>query len=84
MKVKVSHSCPTLCHPMDYTLHEILQASILEWVSVPFSRESFQPRDQAQVSCIAGGFFTSCATREAQFPLYVITKKLSIVPCAIQ
>ena len=51
---------------MDYTAHEILQARILEWVAIPFSRGSSQPRDQTQVSRIAGGFFTSWATREAQ------------------
>ena len=43
-----------------------LQARILEWVAVPFSRESFQPRDWTQVSHIAGRFFTSWATKEAQ------------------
>ena len=51
---------------MDYAVHGILQASILEWLAFPFSRESSQPRDQTQVSHIAGGFFTSWATREAQ------------------
>ena len=65
-EVKVAQSCPTLCDPMDYTVHGILQARILEWVAVPFSRGSSQPRDQLQVSHIAGGFFTSWATREAQ------------------
>ena len=65
VKVKVSQSCPTLCDPMDYTVHGILQARILEWVAFPFSRGSSQPRDQTQVSLIAGGFFTSWATREA-------------------
>ena len=43
MKVKVSQSCPTLCNPMDYADHEILQARILEWVAVPSSRGSSQP-----------------------------------------
>ena len=43
----------------------ILQARILEWVTMPSSRESSQPRDRIQVSLIAGGFFTICATREA-------------------
>ena len=66
MKVKVSQSCLTLCDPMDYRGHGILQARILEWVAFPFSRGSSQPRDQTQVSCIAGGIFTSLATREAQ------------------
>ena len=47
---------PTLWDPMDYTVHGILQARVLEWVAFPFSRGSFQPRDQAQVSCIAGRF----------------------------
>ena len=38
VKVKVAQSCPTLCNPMDYTIHGILQARILEWVAIPFSR----------------------------------------------
>ena len=59
-------SYPTFCNPMDYTVHGILQAVILEWVAVPFSRWSFQPRNWTQVSSIAGGFFTNWATREAQ------------------
>ena len=64
MKVKVAQSCLTLCNPMVYTVHGILQTRILEWVDCPFSRGSSQPRDQTQVSHIAGGFFTSWATRE--------------------
>ena len=40
--------------PMDYIVHGILQVRILEWVAFPFSRGSSQPRDQTQVSCIAG------------------------------
>ena len=52
-----------LWDPMDYSLlgssvRGILQARLLEWVAIPFSRRSFQPRDQTQVSRIAGGFFT--------------------------
>ena len=65
-EVKVAHSCPTLCDPMGYTVHGILQARILRWVAIPFSRESSQPRDQIAVSHIAVRFFTSWATREAQ------------------
>ena len=64
--VTVSLLCPTLCDPMGYTARGILQARILEWVAVPFSRVSSQPRGQTQVSHISGGFFTSWATREAQ------------------
>ena len=59
-KVKVSQLYLTLWNPMDCSLpsssvHGILQARILEWVAVPFSRGSSQPRDWTQVSCIAGG-----------------------------
>ena len=59
VKVKVTQSCPTLCDPMDYTIHGILKARILEWVAFSFSRGSSQPVDQTQVSRIAGGFFTN-------------------------
>ena len=52
---------------MDHTVHGILQARILEWVAFPFSRGSSQPRDQTQVSHIAGRCFTIWVTREATF-----------------
>ena len=58
-EVKVAQSCLTLCDPMDYTVHGILQARILEWIAFPFSSGSSQPRDQTQVSGLAGGFFIS-------------------------
>ena len=45
MKVKVAQSRPTLCDPMDYTVHGILQARILEWVAFPFFNVTSQPRD---------------------------------------
>ena len=51
---------------MGYTAHEILYARILEWVTFLFSWRSSQPKDQTQVSCIAGGFFTNWAIREAR------------------
>ena len=54
LKVKVTQSCPTLCDPMDYTVHGFLQARILEWVAFPFSRKSWQSRDRTRVSRIAG------------------------------
>ena len=66
MKVQVAQSGPTLYNPIDYTAYGILQARILEWVAFPFSRGSSQPRNRTQVSHIAGGFFTSWATRESQ------------------
>ena len=64
--LKVAQSCPTLCDPMDYTVRGILQARILKWVAILFSRGSSQLRDQTQVSHIAGGFFTNWATRGVQ------------------
>ena len=64
----VAQSCLTLCDPMNYSpsgtsVHGILQARILEWVAIPFSKGSSQPRDQTPVSCMAETFFTSWATR---------------------
>ena len=66
----VSQSCPTLCNRMDHSppgssVHGIFQARILEWVAIFFSGGSCQLRDQTRGSCIAGGFFTDWATREA-------------------
>ena len=46
-------------NPMGYSVHEILQARILEWIAIPFCRGSSQPRDRTHISCIAGEFFTS-------------------------
>ena len=57
--MKVTQSCLTLCDPMDYIVHGILQVRILEWVAVAFSRGSSQSRDRTQVFCFAGKFFTS-------------------------
>ena len=48
--MKFHQSFPTLYNAMDYRVHGILQARILDWVAVSFSRGSFQPRDQTQVS----------------------------------
>ena len=63
-QMEVTQSCPALCDPMDL-VQGILQARIVEWVPFPFSRGSSQPRDETQVSRIAGGFFTTCATSKA-------------------
>ena len=54
------------CSPPGSSVHGILQAKMLEWVAILFSRGSSQPRDWTWVSCIAGRFFTIWATREAQ------------------
>ena len=52
VKVKVAHSCPALCNPIEYTVNGILQGRIHEWVAVPLSKGTSQPRDQTQVSPI--------------------------------
>ena len=69
---EVAQSCPTL-RPMDSSppsssVHGILQAKILEWVAISFSRGSSWPRDRTQVSHIAGRRFNLCTTREAHIP----------------
>ena len=66
----VTQSRPTHCGPMDYSppgssVHGILQARILEWTAISFSRGSSQPSDWTRVSCIAGRFFTIWVTRGA-------------------
>ena len=62
-EVLVTNLYQTLCDPMDcsppgFSVHGILQARILEWVAIPFFRQSSQLIDQTQVSCIASRFFT--------------------------
>ena len=71
VKVLVVQSCLTFCDPMDSgppgsPVHGILQARILEWVAIPFCRGSSQPRDRAQISCLAGRLFTVWATISPQ------------------
>ena len=75
VKEKVAQLCLTLCDQMNCSpagssVHGILQTRILEWVAILAYRGSSHPRDQTQVSCIADGFFTSWATREAVGTLY--------------
>ena len=75
MKALVTQSYPNLCNPMDCSspgssIHGILQARILEWFAISFSRGSSRPRYQTWVSCIPGRFFTIWTTREA--PLLVL------------
>ena len=72
--VLVTQSCLTFCNPIAYqttVLYEILQARILEWVAIPFSRGSSWPRDWTLVSCIVGTFFTVWATGEVPLFLYL-------------
>ena len=75
VKVLVTHSCPTLCNPMDCSpVCGILQPRILEWVATFFSRGSSQSRDWTWVSCFAGRFFTIWASREALHGYYTTIK----------
>ena len=75
-KVKVAHHVwlcdPIDCSPPGFFVHGILQARILEWVAISFSRGSSQFRDQTQVPCFAGRFFTIWATREAKCSLVIL------------
>ena len=70
--VLVAQSWPTLCNPVDCSpsgssVHGILQARILEWVAIPFSRQSPWLRAQTLVSCIVVRFFNVWTTREAPY-----------------
>ena len=80
----VAKSCLILATPWTVarqapSLHGILQARILEWVAMPSSRGSSQPRDRTQVSHIAGGFFTVWATREALLKGYWLVNQFTLV-----
>ena len=82
--MKVSQSCLTLYDPMNYTVHEIVQAKILEWVAFPLSRGSSQPRDQTQLSCIASRFFTNWAIREAQYLTCSVLNRNLVISCILK
>ena len=73
---------PMDCGPPGFSVHGILQERILEWVAIPFSRGSSQPRDGTQVSSIAGGFFTIWAPRETHTTIQWIVLAVSLgEPC---
>ena len=73
-----TQSCPTLCDPMDcsppgFSVHGILQARILEWVAISFSRGSSQPKDQTHISCISYNgrqIFTTSHLVQTSDPIY--------------
>ena len=78
---EVTQSCPTLWDPMDCStpgssLHGILQARVLEWVAISFSRGSSRPRDRTWVSLIPGRRFNLWATREAHILSYLLSKRM--------
>ena len=73
----------TTYSPPGFSLHGILQARILEWIAISFSRGSSQPRHQTQISCIPGRFFAIWATREVLSYIlhlcFVLSKQVSKV-----
>ena len=73
---------PMDCSPPGSSVHSILWARLLEWVAIPFSKGSFRPRDRTQVSCIAGRFLTTWATREA--PVLERTRTFKTLPEAVR
>ena len=84
---KSLESCPyaTLwtCSPPGFSVHGILQARILEWVVMPSSRGSAQPRNRTQVSCIAGGFFTAELQGKPSRPRDGIKTERRPCPCGV-
>ena len=83
---KSLQSCWTLCDPMDCSLlgssvHRILQTRILEWVVMPSSRGSSQPKDQTctlSSSALAGGFLTTSAAWEALLTKYILLNNFEV------
>ena len=81
---KSLQSCPTLCNPVNCSppgssVHGIFQPRMLEWVAMPFSTGSSQPRDRTQVSmsvALASRFFTTSATRETPYIKQITNKNL--------
>ena len=90
----VTKSCPTLCDPVDYSppgssVHDILQAGILEWVAMLFSRGSSWPGDGTWVSCFAGRVFTAEPPgKPCTFSLYEIVPAVismtTVLPSRLQ
>ena len=84
----MAQSCPTLCDPMDCSppgssVHRILQARVLEWVAISFSRGSSRPRDRTQVSRIRGRCFNLWATREEEMVIKGIVGIWEVVRCKV-
>ena len=93
VKVLITQSCQTLCNSTNCSLpgssvHGILQARILEWVAIPFSRGSSRPRDQTQVSCISRQILyhvnSSPKSHQFQFSHSVISNSASPRTAALQ
>ena len=84
-EVLIAQLCLTLCNPMDFSppgssVHRVLQARILEWVAIPFSRWFSRPTNQTWVSHMAGSFFTIWATREATIEIYTNWRRIPHLP----
>ena len=86
---EVTQSCPTVCDPVDCSLpgssvHGILQARILEWVAISFSRGSSRPRDQTQVFCIAGRRFRACWDLRDHLSQYLVLQQRKLMSEALR
>ena len=86
---EVAQSCLTLCDPIDYSLpissvHGILQARILKWVAIPFSRGYSWPRDWSRVYCIARRFFIVWVTRKWKKNRYLMLRNLTLFQYHLQ
>ena len=90
MCAKSLQSCPALCDPVDYSLpssyfHGFLPARMLKWVALPFSRDHPNPRiepESLMSPALAGEFFTTSATWEAQHSHFVVQSLSCVWPFA--
>ena len=87
MHAQTFQLCPTLCNPIDCSppgssILGILQARILEWVSLPSSRGSSWPRNWTHISCVAGRLFTHWANWESHLSLVYLLQILLICKCS--
>ena len=89
VNVLAAQLCPTFCNPRDHSplgssVHGILQARILEWIAIPFSRAPSWPRGQTWVSCTAGRLFAVWVTKEACLPGISLIIALGIIQLVLQ
>ena len=76
--VLVAQSCPTLCNPMNctppgFSVHGILQARILDWLAISYSKASFRLRDQTRSSALTRGFFTTVSPLKLHKELHKVS-----------
>ena len=89
VKVLVAQSCQTLCDPIDWSspgssVHDIIQARILKWVAISFSRGTSHPRDQTHASCITGRSLPSEPPGKPTMDLSIRKTKYSFCQCSVK